>query len=83
MNCHSSGTSDSSKKQADQKGSLTASTDKTPFTLKDAEAILGEKARLTDNISSTKDSIPTLNQTYTAITADSKTGKPGIIYFML
>jgi hypothetical protein len=53
------------------------------FTLSDAEKILGEPAHLTDSVSATKGQwIYQFNSTYTANSADTKSGKTGNIYFM-
>ena len=53
------------------------------FTLPDAEKILGEKAHLTDSSSSLKVDTFEYRSTYTANVKDRKTGKTGIIYFLV
>lgn len=53
------------------------------FTLSDAEKILGEPAKLTDSVSATTGQwIYQFNSTYTANSADTKSGKRGNVYFM-
>ncbi|HLG35577.1 MAG TPA: hypothetical protein VI757_11915 [Bacteroidia bacterium] len=48
----------------------------------DAEKILGEKAHVTERTPETKDKPVNYRCTYTADTADAKTGKTGAVYFM-
>jgi hypothetical protein len=52
------------------------------FSQAQAEKILGEPARLSDSSTSTIADTTIFQSTYTANTADKKTGKTGNIYFM-
>lgn len=51
------------------------------FTLRDAEKILGEKARLADSLSSENDKRFMFLSEYLAISKDPKSGKTGSVYF--
>ena len=53
------------------------------FTESDAERILGEKAHLTDSSSTIKKDTLECKSAYTANSKDQKTGKTGVVYFMI
>ena len=53
------------------------------FTKSDAEKILGEKAFLSDSSSTIKKDTLECKSAYTAYSKDQKTGKTGVIYFMI
>ncbi len=53
------------------------------FSKSDAEKILGEKAHLTDSSSTIKKDTLEIKSAYTANSKDQKTGKTGVIYFMI
>ena len=53
------------------------------FSNSDAELILGERAFLSDSSSAIKKDTLEIKRAYTANSADSKTGKTGVIYFMI
>ena len=57
--------------------------DKTYFSKSDAEKILGEKAYLSDGSSTVKKDTLEIKRAYTAHSTDQKTGKTGVIYFMI
>ncbi|NOT75772.1 MAG: hypothetical protein HOP08_12670 [Cyclobacteriaceae bacterium] len=49
----------------------------------DAESILGENAKLTENISEKKDGISEYKCTYTASSKDAKSNRIGVLFYML
>lgn len=53
------------------------------FSNSDAKKILGEKAFLSDNSSTIKKDTLECKSAYTAYSKDQKTGKTGVIYFMI
>jgi hypothetical protein len=53
------------------------------FSKSDAEKILGEKAFLSDSSSAIKKDTLEIKRAYTANSNDAKTGKTGVIYFMI
>jgi hypothetical protein len=53
------------------------------FSKSDAEKILGEKAFLSDSSSTIKKDTLECKSAYTAYSKDQKTGKTGVIYFMI
>ena len=53
------------------------------FSKSDAELILGEKASLSDSSSAIKKDTLEIKRAYTANAVDLKTGKTGVIYFMI
>ena len=53
------------------------------FSKSDAEKILGEKAYLSDSLSTIKKDTLEIKTAYTAISEDQKTDKTGVIYFMI
>ena len=53
------------------------------FIKSDAELILGEKAYLSDSSSAIKKDTLEIKRAYTANSEDLKTGKTGVIYFMI
>jgi len=53
------------------------------FSQADAELILGEKAFLSDSSSTIKKDTLEIKRAYTANSIDQKTGKTGVIYFMI
>lgn len=53
------------------------------FSQSDAELILGEKAYLSDSSSAIKKDTLEIKRAYTANSEDSRTGKTGVIYFMI
>ena len=57
--------------------------DKVYFSKSDAEKILGEKAYLSDSSSTIKKDTLEIKRAYTANSKDQKTGKTGVIYFMI
>ena len=56
---------------------------KTYFTETDAENVLGEKCHLKDSSWGNKDNIVKFQSTYSAFAPDEKTGKTGVVYFMI
>lgn len=57
--------------------------DRVYFSKSDAEKILGEKAFLSDSSSTIKNDTLEIKTAYTANSKDQKSGKTGIIYFMI
>lgn len=53
------------------------------FSKTDAEKILGESAYLSDSSSTIKKDTLEIKRAYTALSKDQKTGKTGVIYFMI
>ncbi len=53
------------------------------FSQSDAELILGEKAHLSDSSSAINKDTLEIKRAYTENSEDSKTGKTGVIYFMI
>lgn len=53
------------------------------MSLADAEKILGEKAHATEGTAKTKSDTAFYRSTYMADTVDAKTGKTGVVYFIL
>jgi hypothetical protein len=53
------------------------------FSKSDAERILGEKAFLSDSSSTIKKDTLECKSAYTAYSKDQKTGKTGVVYFMI
>lgn len=78
---HASGnnTNDSLRAKSDTKTENPANL----LTLSDAEKILGESAFLKDSSTSIEKDVIRFHCAYAANTIDEKTGKTGIIYFLL